>query len=141
MSDPTIQLHATCVSHGGKGVLLFGDSASGKSDLALRLIDEGATLVGDDQIQIRKENDTLLASPRENIHGMLEARGVGILHLPYAKDVPVVLAVRLSTRDEVERLPHPQFFDCLELQVPLLSLHAFDISTSAKIRMYLAHKD
>lgn len=138
--QPTTSLHATCISHGGRGVLLFGESGSGKSDLALRLIDEGATLVGDDQIHIRKKDGALLASPPENIHGMIEAFGIGILHLPYGKDVPVALAVRLTARDEIERMPHAQFFDCLGLQVPLLSLHAFDVSASAKIRMYLDHK-
>jgi HPr kinase/phosphorylase len=135
------QLHATCVSHGGKGVLLFGESGSGKSDLALRLIDEGAVLVGDDQVQVRRQNGALLASPSERIHGMIEARGIGILHLPHEKDAVVRLAVRLAGREEVERLPQPQFWSCLEVQVPLLSLHAFDISTAAKIRMYLQHKD
>lgn len=141
MSDTT-QLHATCICHGGKGVLLFGESGSGKSDLALRLIDEGATLVGDDQVFISKSEDQLLASPSERIHGMIEARGLGILHLPYEKDVPVMLAVRLVAREEVERMPpQAQFWGCLGLQVPLLLLHAFDISTTAKIRMFLTYKE
>jgi HPr kinase/phosphorylase len=131
-------LHASCVSIGGKAVLLFGESGSGKSDLALRLIDGGAKLVGDDQVVVRKSGEALLASPAERIHGMVEARGVGIMHLPYAQDVQVALAVKLVSREAVERMPPPQFFDCLGLQVPLLSLHAFDHSTPAKIRFYLS---
>ena len=137
MPSPT-QLQATCVSVQGKGILLFGPSGSGKSDVALRLIDSGATLVSDDQIVISKENERLLASPPERINGMIEARGVGILHLPYISNVPVALAVKLVAREDVERLPHPVFFDCLGVQVPLLSLHAFDSSICAKIRLYLS---
>lgn len=136
----TTHLHAACISLEGRAVLLFGPSGSGKSDLALQLIDEGATLIGDDQVRVRRDGGQLLASPAERIHGMIEARGVGILHMPYAQDVPVALGVRLVTREELDRLPVPQFFDCLGLQVPLLSLHAFDFSTCAKIRAMLRYR-
>jgi serine kinase of HPr protein (carbohydrate metabolism regulator) len=134
-------LHAGCVSIDGAGVLLLGDSGSGKSDLALRLIDAGAQLVSDDQVRLRTQNTELLASPPEKIAGLLEARGVGILTLPYASSAIVKLAVRLVPRPQVERLPEPAFFDCLGCQLPLLSLNAFDASTVAKIRYYVkAHQ-
>jgi serine kinase of HPr protein (carbohydrate metabolism regulator) len=132
-----IYLHAACVSIGGKGVLLFGPSGSGKSDLALRLIDGGATLVSDDQVLLKKIDNSVYAFPPERIHGMLEARGIGIIRLPCVQDVTVNLAVKLVARAAVERMPPPQFFDCLGLQVPVLSLHAFDGSTPAKIRLQL----
>ena len=109
--------------------------------MALRLIDRGATLVGDDQILINKVGDALLASPASNIHGILEVRGIGIMHLPYEQDVPVALAVKLVAREAVERMPYAKFFDCLGLQLPLLLLHAFDSSTPAKIRVYLQRKE
>jgi serine kinase of HPr protein (carbohydrate metabolism regulator) len=41
-------LHATAVALGEAGVLLLGPPGSGKSDLALRLIDRGAILIADD---------------------------------------------------------------------------------------------
>jgi len=138
---PPEQIHASCVAIGGKGVLLFGPSGSGKSDLALRLIDEGAVLVGDDQVILRNDSNHLLASPAPNIHGMIEARAVGILHLPYLQDAAVALAVKLVPHAETERLPHPAFWSCLGLQVPLLSLDAFHSSTPAKIRLFLTHKE
>ena len=50
---PSTQLHATCVSINGKGVLLLGPSSSGKSDLGLRLVDGGAQLVADDRVDIK----------------------------------------------------------------------------------------
>lgn len=130
-------LHASCVSIGGVGVLLLGDSGSGKSDLALRLIDTGAQLVSDDQVRMHKAGDVLLASPPEKIAGLLEARGVGILTLPYTPSATVKLAVGLVPRQQVERLPEPAFFDCLGCQLPLLLLNAFDASTVAKIRCYV----
>ena len=129
------QLHATCVSIAGKGVLLLGESGCGKSDLALRLIDRGATLVGDDHVLIHKNGHNLLASPVLRLAGILELRGVGILEVPYLQGAPLALAVRLVTRNAVERMPEPQFYECLEVKVPLLELHAFDSSTAAKIRL------
>ncbi|MEC8006219.1 MAG: serine/threonine protein kinase, partial [Pseudomonadota bacterium] len=48
------RVHGTCVAIDGAGVLLRGPSGSGKSDLALRLIDGGATLVGDDQLELSR---------------------------------------------------------------------------------------
>ncbi|MEC8388619.1 MAG: hypothetical protein VX098_10900, partial [Pseudomonadota bacterium] len=55
------RVHGTCVAIDGAGVLLRGPSGSGKSDLALRLIDGGATLVGDDQLELSRVNDRLVA--------------------------------------------------------------------------------
>lgn len=140
MTSPA-RLHASCVALGGRGVLLMGPSGSGKSDLALRLVDAGALLVADDQVQLALSGGGLTAAPAERLRGMLEVRGVGILRLPYAAEAPVALAVRLAAPSEVERLPEPQFFDCLGAQVPLLSLHAFEASVCAKIRMALTKAD
>ncbi len=133
-------MHATCVEVAGKGILLLGDSGSGKSDLALRLIDSGAVLVADDQVEVFFEAGQLWASPAPRLAGLIEARCVGILTLPYKEKSPLVLALQLVGRENVERLPEPQFFDCEEGQLPLLSLHAFDHSTVAKIRLYLSQE-
>ena len=129
----SMQLHASCIVIQGKGVLLLGDSGSGKSDLAIRLMSRGAMLVADDQVEITLANQTLYASPPATLRGMVEARGVGIMHVPYVELVPLALAVKLVPRDAVERMPEPAFFDCLGAKLPLLSLHAFDLSTADKI--------
>lgn len=130
----SLLLHASCVAVQEKGVLLMGESGSGKSDVALRLIDAGAQLVSDDQVHVDVREGLLFAWPPVQLEGLLEARGVGILHLPYRKKAPLLLAVRLVPREAVERLPEPAFFDCLGVKLPLLSLHAFDHSVCAKIR-------
>lgn len=129
--------HASCVCINGKGVLILGESGAGKSDLALRLIHSGAVLVADDQVKLAEKNGQLLASCHERIQGRIEARGVGILTVPHVQDVPLSLAIQLVERDHVQRLPDAAFFDCFGVQVPLLSLHAFDMSVSAKIFLYL----
>ena len=135
----TQTIHASCIAINHTAILLLGESGSGKSDLALRLIDSGAVLVGDDQIVLRKEGNSLLAAPAPRLEGLLEVRGVGIVTLPYIQNIPLALAVNLVAPHETERMPKPQFFDCLAVQVPLLSLHAFEQSTPAKIRLFLSH--
>ncbi len=142
MADtPHLLLHASCISIGGRGVLLLGESGSGKSDVALRLIERGAILVSDDQVEIRAKDGALHAFAPKTIEGLLEARGVGILKVPCVQDIALALAVRLVAAEAVERMPEPQFFDCLGLQLPLLSLHAFEPSISAKIGMALQARE
>ena len=84
-----------------------------------------------------KTGKNLKASAPPRLSGLIEARGVGLLRLPAAKSAALVLAVKLAPRADIERLPEPSFFDCLGVKLPLLSLHAFDASTAAKIRLFL----
>ena len=93
--------------------------------------------MGDDQLEIRDSKGTLIASPAPSLRGLLEVRGVGILRFPWAEPAPLALAIKLVARQEVERLPPPQFFDCLGRKLPVLCLHAFDSSSCAKIRAAL----
>ena len=132
-----MNLHASAVTCGGKGVLLLGESGSGKSDLALRLMDRGATLVADDRVEVLREGDALWACSVPALAGRIELRGVGILQRPYCARAKLALAVRLVAREAVERMPEPEFFDCEALRLPLVSLHAFDHSTPIKIHLIL----
>ena len=134
------QHHASCVSIDGHGVLLLGASGAGKSDLALRLIDAGAKLVADDQVIIQNSAGVLHAESPLPIHGKLEVRGLGIIEMEALQNMRLSLVVQLCAREDVERMPEAAFFDCLGVQLPLLSLHAFDSSTPAKIRLWLAQK-
>ena len=129
-------LHATCVSLMDAGVLLLGAPGSGKSDLALRLIDMGAQLVADDQVRLAPRGQELIASSPTGLAGLLEVRGLGIYRLKHAP-APVKLAVQLVEAAKVERLPEDQFMDFLGLKLPLLSLAAFEAGTPAKIRLAL----
>ena len=87
---------ATCVALNGRGLLIEGPPGSGKSSLALALIDRGAVLVGDDGVLLELRGDRVLASPHPNIAGKLEVRNLGLLDFPAVSEVPVALVVRLD---------------------------------------------
>lgn len=130
-------VHATAVAWHGWGVLLRGLSGSGKSDLALRLIDCGAKLVADDRVVIRQNQGHILLSAPAALHGMLEVRGVGLYRFDVAQDVPLAVVIDLVARADVERLPPDRVEYFQDVAVPLYRLPAFDTSTPAKINQIL----
>jgi hypothetical protein len=123
------------------GVLLLGDSGSGKSDLALRLIANGACLIADDQtvLFVRSEGNRgrLFAAAPERTRGLLEVRGVGIVEVAAADEAPLLLVVQLRVSG-ISRMPEPEIYvPPSPLQVAaapaLIALNAFEASTPAKI--------
>lgn len=103
----TATFHATTVAIDGRGVTIVGASGSGKSSLALRLIALGAVLVADDRTVVTLRNGRLIASAPKPIAGLIEARGVGLLHAPLAPATPLGLVVDLDA-PAAPRLPEPQ---------------------------------
>jgi serine kinase of HPr protein (carbohydrate metabolism regulator) len=87
--------NVSCVAIGGRGVLIEGAPGSGKSSLALALIDRGAVLVGDDAVALESRGDRLWALPPPNIAGMIEIRNVGLAELPTCQ-APLALVLRLD---------------------------------------------
>ena len=92
----SMTIHATCIAIGDKGVLIEGESGSGKSDLALRMIDRGATLVSDDYTELAVSGERLIARPPSTIAGRIEVRGIGIVSVVHRHEIPVDLVVTLS---------------------------------------------
>jgi len=135
--DPHEQIHATCVAIGGEGIVLRGPSGSGKSDLALRLIGAGARLVADDRVDLSLAGDRLHAAAPENLFGMIEVRGLGILRLPAAPAAPVALVCDLVTAGEIERLPEPREVSLLGRTVCAVSLTPFQASADTKVQLAL----
>jgi HPr kinase/phosphorylase len=133
-----IRVHGTTVAVEGEAVLLRGPPGSGKSDLALRLIDAGARLVADDQTELTRAAHGLVARAPATIAGRMEVRGVGILRVPTVSSAPLRLVVDLVAPERVERLPEPQFCEYLQCSLPLLALAPFEASAPAKIRLALA---
>src|SRR5437762_4979780 len=96
-------VHASTVATDGRAVVIMGPSGSGKSDLALRLLDRGFTLVSDDQTVVKRDGDRLVASAPPNIAGKLEIRGIGIVEMERTDNVPIALIVELT--GDLQRLP------------------------------------
>jgi HPr kinase/phosphorylase len=130
-----IQVHGTCVAIGDAAVLLRGRPGSGKSDLALRLIDAGARLVADDYVEIDSCDGHLLASPPSTIAGLLEVRGLGIVRLPHVSRVPLALVIDLVAGEAVERLPEEQMEDFLGVSLRRLAFDPREASSPAKVHL------
>ena len=125
-------LHASCVAIGGRAILIAGPSGSGKSDLALRLLDRGFTLVSDDRTIVSKEGDALIASAPDPIRGKLEIRGIGIVGLETEGNVPIAMVVELTS--DMARMPDDSRERLiLGTSVPLVNVDAMTASAAAKI--------
>lgn len=94
--------NVSCVMMRGRAMLITGEPGSGKSSLALALLDRGAELVGDDGVTLTIEDEQVVASPPPNTEGIIEIRNVGLLEVPTASG-PVCLVVNLT--GDAERLP------------------------------------
>jgi len=134
----TLLLHATTVAIGERAVLLRGPSGSGKSDLALRLIDAGARLVADDRSELQRDGEAILVRAPATIAGLIEARGIGILRVATLPVARLALLVDLVAPEAVERLPEPRSEPILGLSIPLVAVAPFEASAAAKIRLALA---
>jgi serine kinase of HPr protein (carbohydrate metabolism regulator) len=134
----TLLAHATTVAIGGRGVLLRGPSGSGKSDLALRLIDAGARLVADDQSELWRDGEAVLARAPATIAGLIEVRGLGIVRLDSLPVARLALVVDLVAPDAIERLPEQRSEAILGVSIPLVALAPFEASAPAKLRLALA---
>lgn len=114
---------ATVVAIAGRAVMIEGPPGSGKSSLALALIDRGAVLVGDDGVVLARAacGDGLLARPHPRTAGLLEVRNLGLLPFPHAAQAPVALVVQLDSQA-------PRFIEAAEtvvragMAVPMIRL-------------------
>ena len=139
MKTPSLSsetVHTSCVAIRGRAVMLAGRSGRGKSDLALRLIDRGATLVSDDYTFVRRSGSKLLAGAPDTIRGKIEVRGVGILEFPTEKDVPVALLVDLDM--DPTRLPSSaETRSVAGVAIPVVGLSALEASAPIKVEAAL----
>jgi serine kinase of HPr protein (carbohydrate metabolism regulator) len=130
-------LHASCVAIDGRAVLIEGRPGSGKSDLALRLIDRGARLVSDDYTVLIRERGRLLAQPPATIAGRIEVRGLGIVDMPHDEGVPVAMIVTLA--DAVERMPAERVERRVAgVTLPEVAVVAFEASAPIKVALALS---
>jgi serine kinase of HPr protein (carbohydrate metabolism regulator) len=126
-----VRANVTCVAIGGRAVLIEGAPGSGKSSLALALIDRGAVLVGDDGVTLEQRAGRLWALPPPNIAGLIEVRNVGLVTLP-TESAPLALVISLDEAaprhieraEPVERAGHSLPCVALHPAGPVLPLRA-----------------
>ena len=133
------RLHATTVAIDGLAVMIEGASGSGKSDLALRLIDRGAILVSDDQTLVVRSGKTLLARAPTTIAGQIEVRGIGILAMPHVDDIPVGLLVRVD--GTIERMPERRARKIAGIDVRQFAVNPFEASAPIKVELALRNPE
>ncbi len=148
MPEQTL-VHGSCLSFGDAGVLLLGPPGSGKSDLALRLIDQAgygisgtekrAELVSDDQVLIRLIDGRLVASAPVAIAGRIEIRGLGLIGLSHRAEAVLTMAARLMAHNAIERLPDLEIdrFEMLGVSLPTVMIDPASASAPARIRAAL----
>ncbi len=91
---PRVAEHGTLLDIKGIGVLIRGRSGVGKSECALALIERGHSLVADDLVYIRLDNEQVLQGRSSELNrGYMECRGIGIVNIA---DLFGVRAVRLE---------------------------------------------
>ncbi len=130
-----MRVHATSIAVGDAGVLLRGPSGSGKSDLAVRLIDAGAHLVADDQTELCRVGATLFMRAPVALKGLIEVRGLGIVRVSSIDTIALRLVVDLVSEAAVERLPERSFVTLEGLSFPCLALAPFTAAAAAKLRL------
>lgn len=129
---------ATGVAIGTRALLIEGAPGSGKSSLALALIDRGARLIGDDSLMLEARDGRLLARPHPNTRRLIEVRNLGLLPLAVCAEAPVGLVVLLDP-------DAPRFIDQAEevqragATVPLVRLWPGGLTLALKAELALAH--
>lgn len=129
-------LVSTYVAGAWRGVLIEGASGTGKSDLALRLLDQGFRLVADDRVLLWACDGALYGRSPDSLANLIEVRGLGICAEPALPFSRIVLAARC---EPAERLPDPAFGVYVGLSVPVVSIHPLEASAPAKLRRALQH--
>lgn len=130
-----INIHAVAVAIDGKGVLITGKSGSGKSDLALRLVDRGAKLISDDRVILRQVGRHISMTPPDEIAGKIEVRHIGIITCEYS---PANLAMIIDLDRVPPRMPpETETRAILEMDIPLYHIAPFEGSAPIKVELAL----
>jgi serine kinase of HPr protein (carbohydrate metabolism regulator) len=136
-------VNATAVALDDAAVLITGPSGSGKSDLALRLIEAGAQLIADDVTELYNQDGRLLARfPRAapaDLRGRIEVRGLGLMPVRFTAEAKLlILVAELVAPRMIERLPPSLMTKYGNFDVALIKIAPFEVSAVAKLRLAIA---
>ncbi len=130
------QFHSTSVVLDDSGIMIIGEPGIGKSDLALRLIDSGATLIADDITICRKIGEFIFLFSREETRGLLEVRDLGIINVPYVENIKLVMIVNLLKINK-QRIPTNNLKTIMGKKFPRLSIVGSHASSIVKVKFKL----
>ena len=136
MKDRTSQnIHATCISIDGLGLLLRGPSGCGKSDLALRMMKKNIQLIADDRVDLALESGILTAQAPNYLRGLLEVRGLGVVEVPFSISIQVLGVIDLVKSNKIQRLPDHRTELLLGVEIPSYQIDPWEASAIAKIQL------
>jgi serine kinase of HPr protein (carbohydrate metabolism regulator) len=142
LSGEDLIRHAGLIAHRvegrWRGVLIEGPAGAGKSDLALRALADGFSLVADDRVILWTSGGRAFGRAPDTLAGRLEVRGLQVIEVPALPLSEVALLARCGTP---ERIPTAQFADILGVEVPLIEIDPREASATAKLRRALHHFD
>jgi serine kinase of HPr protein (carbohydrate metabolism regulator) len=118
-----------------RGALIEGASGVGKSDLALRALEQGFRLVADDRVVTFSAGGRLYGRAPEPLAGLIEIRGLGVVDAAAVSFAEIALVIRcVEAPEQVERLPEPCFERILGVDVPVFDLWPREPAAPVKIR-------
>ena len=134
-NNTSLQIHATCINLEGLGLLLRGPSGSGKSDLALRMMENNSQLIADDRVDLTLEDGVLIARAPSCRRGLLEVRGVGVIEVPYSNSIQILGIINLVENNKIQRMPVPRMEFLLGVKIPSYQLDPWEASTATKVKI------
>lgn len=128
-------LPAASVVLGGRAVLIEARDVGARSDLALRLVDRGGSLIAGDQTICMRQSGHLLACAPAGSDGRIEVPGLGIVQLPHEERAPVSLLIVLV--DMPPHFPEETKRRLAGIDIPVLTLGASDLTSAIKVELTL----
>ena len=131
---PTCSDYGCMVDVKGIGVLIIGQSGSGKSETVLGLLERGCSLVADDLVHFRAPGGReIIGTSPELGRAHMEIRGLGVLNIPaiygigsmrLEKRLDLVIELKpIEDLNNVERIStRKQFYSLLGIKLPKVEI-------------------
>lgn len=121
-ANHNIAIHACAIQYQSLGIMIIGDSGSGKSELVLELINKGCTFIADDLVSIENKDQKIFISNPSN-HYALHIRDIGIINV---SDITTKI-IQKSQLDIVIKLSKLSTLESAALDKKSYSINGIDI--------------